>query len=167
MTTLNALQKISQAGPSARVLRRLTLTLLPSLIVLSILATPAQAVTEGTGWHAFSSVYPTNLPPGGDGTIQLDIINTGAKPSQGPITVTDTLPAGVSATKAGGMEFGAQSVGTEPLSPQEEEAQKKGAAPGGARWVCTGNGSGERNVDGATVITCTSNPAFLPTDTAW
>ncbi len=31
----------------------------------------------------------------------------------------------------------------------------------GARWVCTGNGSGERGVSGATTITCTSNPVFL------
>jgi hypothetical protein len=94
-----------------------------------------------------------------DGEIQLDIFNTGATPSTGSITVTDTLPAGLAAVKAGGMpaeNYG--NSGTEVFSPKEEEDNTEG---GGARWVCTGNGSGEEDVTGATVLTCTSNPEFL------
>ncbi len=138
-----------------------TFALFVAGIVALLGASPAAAVTEGTGWQAFSSVFPTNLAPGGDGTIELTIMNTGAKPSDGSITVTDTLPAGVTATKAGGMPFDASRV--EIFTPAEEEALKlQGVPPGGARWVCSGNGSGEHGVNGARTITCTSNPAFLP-----
>jgi hypothetical protein len=110
---------------------------------LAVSSAPALAVTEGTGWEATSSVSPTNLPPGGTGEIQLNIINTGAKPSTGSITVTNALPAGVSATAAGGMS----PTRNEIFSSEEEEEKF-----GGARWEC----------GGTTVITCTSNPAFLP-----
>jgi hypothetical protein len=90
-----------------------------------------------------------------DGEIEVDVINVGAKPSEGPITVTDALPAGLTATKAGGIVHAEGEI----HSPKEEEEDKQ---IGGARWVCTGNGFGERDIDGATVVTCTSNPAFLP-----
>ena len=142
--------------------KRSIVPVLAVLYAFGCFSAPAQAVSEGTGWHAFSFVEPTTLAPGGHGKIIVGFLNTGAKPSQGPITITDTLPAGVTATKAGGMAF----VGSfEPLSPQEEETYVgllNGAiAVHGARWVCTGNGSGERGVSGATTITCTSNPVFL------
>jgi hypothetical protein len=125
---------------------------LVALCVLAFSGARAQALAPGTGWEAGSSLAPTNLPPGGSGEIQLDIINTGAKPSEGSITVTDTLPPGVTATAAGGMF----EAGTEILTPEEETA-----IFGGARWVCTGNGPGKA-VAGASAITCTSEPAFLP-----
>jgi hypothetical protein len=112
----------------------LTLVAVCALLVLPV---AAQAETAGTGWEAFSSVYPTNLPPGGSGEIQLDIMNTGAKPSSGSITVTDTLPEGLEATKAGGMPL----IGANILGPEEE-----------GRWFCIGR----------TVVTCTSNPGALP-----
>ena len=82
---------------------KLLLLFFVAFATLAVSSAPALAVTEGTGWEATSSVSPTNLPPGGTGEIQLNIINTGAKPSTGSITVTNALPAGVSATAAGGM----------------------------------------------------------------
>jgi hypothetical protein len=112
-------------------------------MALSASASFAITPTLGTGWLASSSVYPTNLPPGGSGKIQIHIMNTGAVPSSGSITVTDTLPAGVVATKAGSM----QEYGNGILSVEEEEKLY-----GGARWMC----------NGTTVVTCTSNPALLP-----
>jgi hypothetical protein len=152
MTILKALLKINRR-----------LMLMPLLVVcsLGLFSAPAFAETEGTGWEAYTSVFPTNLSPGGSGEIQLDFINIGAKGSQGSITVTDTLPEGLEATKAGGMPSSTFDVGgkAEVFSPKEEEEQVPGRAP---RWVCTGNGSGEASLTGATVLTCTSNPAFLP-----
>ena len=152
--------------------KRSIIPVLALFCVLGCFSAPARAVSEGTGWHAFSFVEPTTLAPGAHGRIKVAFVDTGAKQSQGPITVTDTLPVGVTATKAGGMPSGAE---FEPLSPQQEEETIKNGelvsrkfvdlngviGVGGARWVCTGNGSGERGVSGATTITCTSNPAFL------
>ncbi len=85
-----------------------------------------------------------------DGTIQLDIFNIGAKPSNGPVTVTDTLPAGLTATRAGGM--GLAEATRIYSSSEEEELTFKEKAAGAARWVCRGS----------KVVTCTSNPAVLP-----
>jgi uncharacterized repeat protein (TIGR01451 family) len=124
--------------------RRLTPFLL-ALCLMAVWSTSAWATPPGTGWAAFSSAFPTYLPPGGNGTIQVDVINTGAAPSKGSVTVTDTLPSGLIATAAGGMA----SFGTNPLSPSEEVGDF-----GGARWECGGAGTN--------VVTCTSNPAFLP-----
>src|ERR1700722_3195651 len=129
-------------------LKRSTSVLFAAVCALCLLvsvggAQSAFAVAEGTGWEAFSSAFPTNLPPGGSGRIQVHIVNVGAKPSEGSITVTDTLPPGVTATTAGGMG----AVGTSILSLKEEEGEF-----GGARWICSGT----------TVVTCTSNPSFLP-----
>jgi hypothetical protein len=103
-------------------------------------------------WLASASVYPTYLPPGGEGDIQIDLENVGAVSSSGAITVTDTLPPGVSATKAGGMVEASSQV----FSHSEEEEDREAA-----RWTCTGNGSGEGNISGATVVSCLSDPAVL------
>ena len=72
-----------------------------ALVVFAVAPASPQAETEGTGWEAFTQASPTNLHPGEGGTIQIDLMNTGAKPSSGPITVTDTLPEGLSAPRGG------------------------------------------------------------------
>lgn len=76
-----------------------TITLLV-LGALAVFSPGAQAVVPGTGWEAASYAYPTHLPPGGRGQIQVDIMNTGAVQSAGSITVTDTLPSGLTAIEA-------------------------------------------------------------------
>ena len=97
-------------------MRRLILVVILCFFSLAALA---HAETEGTGWQAFSQVAPTNLKPGGTGQIQLYIMNTGAKPSSGSITVTDTLPAGLTATKAGGMSNA--NLHKDPQSPNKKK----------------------------------------------
>jgi hypothetical protein len=116
--------------------------LLPAVLVFVVFAlgaSPAFAETQGTGWEAFTQTYPTNLHPGGDGSIQIDLLNTGAKRSSGPIVVTDTLPKGVFATAAGSMQEGA-GIGNK-------------VEIGGVRWGCAGIGT--------EVVTCTSDPEYL------
>jgi uncharacterized repeat protein (TIGR01451 family) len=126
-----------------------------SVTAAGLVASPAEAVESGAGWAAYPSVFPTNLPPGGQGELQISMLNVGTQPSSGAIIVTDVLPEGTRASNAGGIRPG----GAEVLTPAEEEEQ---LGLGGARWNCTGDGSGERNIVGATTVTCTSNPAILP-----
>jgi hypothetical protein len=102
---------------------------------------PALAAGEGPGWELTAHTTPTYLPPGVKGAIRVEIFNVGARASEGPITVTDTLPNGVSAVEAGGVAPG---VGQFPYLPRIEQTQ----------WSCTGGGGGP--VAGATVITCTN-----------
>lgn len=110
--------------------------------------------TPGIGWAVYTDVAPSSLPPGGSGEIQLMIMNVGAGRSSGPITVTDTLPAGVSATRVGGLAGFSEKI----LSPLEEANGENGLnevdgyRSHGARWRC----------EGTTTVTCTSDPAVLP-----
>jgi hypothetical protein len=118
-----------------------------SLIVTCVVmpwCASAGAVAAGVGWGAESYAVPTSLPPGGSGEIEVDIANNGAKASEGSVTVTDTLPPGVTATAAGGT----REYENHMLTPEEEEQLY-----GGVRWACSGTN----------VVKCTSNPAFLPT----
>ncbi len=114
------------------------------------LAGLARAETEGIGWEAFTQAYPTNLHPGENGTIQIDLMNVGAKESSGPITVTDTLPEGMSATAAGGMLQIVGPIGDKVASVKEEEKEF-----GGVRWNCGWTGTKQ------VTVTCASNPAYL------
>jgi hypothetical protein len=115
-------------------------------------AAQAETETPAPGWEVTSSTWPTNLAPaGGEGTVELDVYNIGAEASKGTITVTDTLPAGVLATRAGDLQNGsAEEIGEEGL------------------WDCHGNAPGEspRNAgtfEPASVVTCTNDPTNLPT----
>ena len=54
-------------------------------------------------WHLTSSVRPAVLPSGGEGTIVIQASNIGNAPTSGPITVTATLPAGLSVVTQGAM----------------------------------------------------------------
>jgi hypothetical protein len=73
-------------------------SLLCVVCALVVLGAPAgAAATPAPGWAIFTRTAPTVLPPGGSGQIDLYVYNTGAGVGEDP-TVTDTLPAGVTAT---------------------------------------------------------------------
>ncbi len=120
------------------------------LAVLGVLSAPAFATSEGTGWEAFAQAFPTYLHPGGKGQIQVALFNTGAKPSSGAITVTDTLPEGMVATAAGGEIPPNGELGKEVQVESEAEEVKQF---GDKRWDCTGAGTRE--------VTCTSDPRYM------
>lgn len=56
-------------------------------------------------WHVNAMASPTNLPPGGQGTITGVAANLGDERNDGPVTVTDTLPAGVTLENAESFSF--------------------------------------------------------------
>ena len=91
---------------------------------------PAWAA-EGAGWEVTSTALPTNLAPGHAGVIEVGVYNTGARGSQGPVTMTDTLPPGLEAVEAG--------EALDEAHPEEPEI-------GHELWACSGS----------TVVTCTS-----------
>ena len=116
----------------------------------------AAGTVEGTGWEAFVQAYPTYLHPGGNGTIQVDLMNTGAKRSSGPITVTDILPEGVVPVGTGGMvEAGGMT------EAKIESAAAEVKEFGGVRWNCEAlEVEVVPEVDVA-AVTCTSNPKYV------
>jgi uncharacterized repeat protein (TIGR01451 family) len=124
---------------------RARLALVISAVAMSVLgafSASASAMKEGPGWELTERTYPTNIQPGGKGTIGINVFNIGAGASQGAITVTDVLPSGMTATDAG----------------EAEGTWGSGIATeiGHERWYCTGNGHGERQIVEATIVTCTN-----------
>ncbi|HEV3070276.1 MAG TPA: hypothetical protein VGY76_02480 [Solirubrobacteraceae bacterium] len=125
-------------------------TQLVGALLLLAIATPAVADAEfgAPGWELTTHTYPTNLTPGGKGTIAIDVFNIGAGDSHGAITVTDKLPAGVTASSAG--ELLSWRTPSEPRIANEV-------------WICTGNGPGAApRVEGASEVSCTNNPETFP-----
>jgi hypothetical protein len=84
-----------------------------TLLCLGALATqgvPAQASqTPKAAWKITSTSLPTNFAPGSKGTIFVVAENVGAKATEGTITITDAVPAGIEVTSASAEknDFGA------------------------------------------------------------
>jgi hypothetical protein len=99
-------------------LRKRIATMATSLVVvvplaMALLSVPAAAASSGPGWELAAQSLPTSLPPGGSGVVEIKLFNVGAAPSSGTVTVTDTLPPGVTATDAGELEYAAFGPGGE------------------------------------------------------
>jgi hypothetical protein len=76
--------------------------------------------------------------------LEIDIDNVGAAASNGLITVTDTLPPGITAIDAGELEF---------VNAKEPQI-------GHQLWNCTGDGPGAPpGVEHAKVVKCTNQPS--------
>jgi hypothetical protein len=81
--------------------RRLTVlgAVFATVAAMATGATMAMAtVTPAPAWMLLAAAGPTNLAPGATGKIAVYIQNVGGKASEGPITVTDALPAGILTT---------------------------------------------------------------------
>ncbi|MGA9305252.1 MAG: hypothetical protein WBW31_07615, partial [Candidatus Sulfotelmatobacter sp.] len=92
-----------------RILTRLKLVVL-TLVCGSVLvcASPALAVTGGPQWTVTAVSAPTNLVPGdetGNQFYNVTVTNTGGEPSNGPVTITDTLPEGITLDEVGAQGF--------------------------------------------------------------
>ena len=76
-----------------------------AVLVLMAAAGVTPAVAAPVWWHVTSSARPSNLPPGGEGTINVSLTDVGDSPAHGetsPIAVVDSLPAGMVATAISG-----------------------------------------------------------------
>ncbi len=77
-----------------------------ALVVFAFSAAPALALSPVLTVNTTS--LPTNLPPGGEGEILLQITNLGDAPANGetsPIAIVEKLPAGLTAKEAPGCEI--------------------------------------------------------------
>jgi hypothetical protein len=120
-------------------------------VVLALLS-PTPAVARSCAscrpwWHLTSSVRPAVIPAGGEGTIVVQAANVGNAPTSGAITVSATLPAGLSVVTKGSTPR-VLFWPTLKLGPSEYSSALL------ASEIC--------KVDGST-ITCTTNPAVKNT----
>lgn len=116
-TTLPA--RLINVSPSLRLARRLLLAVLSAAVALTLPgATPAFA--EAPRWQAGVEATPTHLLPGGEGAIVVAVSNLGDAAVNGterPVTITDTLPAGLKATALIGQNLREGGRGAEVKCP--------------------------------------------------
>jgi hypothetical protein len=82
-----------------------SLAMLAAALLLSG-ADVSPAHAAGPWWHIGSETVPTNLPPGGEGTIIVETSNLGGEPVEGSkasVAIDNTLPAGLVATAIAGQ----------------------------------------------------------------
>jgi len=71
------------------------------LVACTPLAKPAPASAQGPWWSVRTETVPTNLAPGEEGEIFIDVTNLGDLPldaTTAPVHIRDILPAGLTAT---------------------------------------------------------------------
>ena len=98
---------------------RLALAVLLSMTALT-LAFTVQAHAEAPRWQATIEAVPTNLPPGGEGKIIVGVSNLGDAAVNGaktPVSITDKLPAGLTATGLTGQTLREGGRGAEVTCP--------------------------------------------------
>jgi uncharacterized repeat protein (TIGR01451 family) len=155
---------------------------------LAISVAAAFATVPGVGWEIHSLARPTNFQPGEAAEYTLSLFNVGTQASSGTITVTDTLPAGVTTagTPAGfvnGIEFredmwectpgagnsivtctstfGASVAGLAAADPIVLPLSVEAGASGENRVEVSGGGAPECGGAGQGVCASTGNPTTL------
>lgn len=76
---------------------------LPVLLAICgacVCCSQASAMSAAPGWNVIGRAVPTDLPPGSEGDLKFFIYNVGGANSRPGATLTDTLPKGLTATKA-------------------------------------------------------------------
>jgi hypothetical protein len=125
---------------------------IPFVIAAGALGAFSAPASAQPGWELNAFAKPTYLRPGGRGIIVLRVLNVGSASSEGTVTVSDALPPGVIATRAGG-DIGSHKIGQGEIEPEINEVQPE--------WTCSGDGPGG-GVAGAKVVTCVNNPEVMP-----
>ncbi len=91
MTVSKALPRISAAFRAVR----LVAVLMPCLMLVGLGVSASSAFAAQPWWRLSSRSLPATLPQSGTATIDVTAINMGDAKTEGPITLTDKLPAGV------------------------------------------------------------------------
>lgn len=127
---------------SRRSISALGATLAASAALLAANASPAAAAAPSPAWSISSTAMPTRFAPESSGNVyQLTIVNSGgavAEPGVEPITVTDTLPAGLKATAIGALQGKVNATGI--LGSEGEDSAGSCEL---ATLTCTFAGAGE------------------------
>src|ERR1700722_20637248 len=123
-----------------------------SIVAVCVFAGSVSAMTPAPGWEVTSHVYPTNLQPGHKGVVVVELFNTGAASSQGPVTLTDTLPPGLTATETGGITTPGYVSNEEAEAAEGEEEKEKNT--GGFTSEPAGLWARAWRCSGTTVVTC-------------
>jgi hypothetical protein len=96
---------LARCNPPTCRLAQAVLMPLAALAALAVSAASAGAVTRSAHWQVRTLTSPTNISPANGGKLTVFASDVGGQATDGStVTVTDTLPAGVTPTKAEGIE---------------------------------------------------------------
>jgi hypothetical protein len=96
---------ITRRNPLTCRLTQAALVSLTTIAALVVSASPASAVTPAPAWQIRTLTSPTNISPANGAKLTVLARDVGGQPTDGStVTVTDTLPAGVTPTEATGSE---------------------------------------------------------------
>jgi hypothetical protein len=80
--------------------------LLISIVLVAAFAPASASAAEGPQWRVMAVSEPTNIAPGQKGNLLLWVVNVGGGATDGSaITITDTLPAGLTAEGISGDDM--------------------------------------------------------------
>lgn len=88
----------------------IALTCLVAAMLLPTASASAAEVEAKPAWLLSATALPTNFVPGSHSSYLLIASNVGAKASSGPVSVTDTLPSGLTFVGGSGCEVLGQTV---------------------------------------------------------
>jgi uncharacterized repeat protein (TIGR01451 family) len=122
-------------------------------------AAETTVVSGGPGWEVTSRMYPTHLAPGQEGTVVVEVYNTGAAASTGPVTLTDLLPPGLEATSAGPLnETG--SISESAVESREKAYAKKEAEQAEGKTTLPQSQPRVWACEVKSPVTCTTVPGY-------
>jgi hypothetical protein len=140
--------------------RKCWIAVLALFVSFVVVAGVAQAASvPAPGWEATSRLEPTPIAPGHEGVIVVEVYNTGAGSSTGPVTMTDVLPPGLEAIRSGPLNaLGEIGVGQVEHAEQKYAETEKEQSEGKVTetqseprvWACSGT----------TVVTCHTAPGY-------
>src|ERR1700722_2294120 len=108
------------------------------------------------GWMVESRSYPTELQPGQEGVLVVEVYNIGAGQTSGKAQLTDTLPAGLGATGGPGAMGTGGVISKEVIEAYEEEDEEaEKALPGDSSVI---NQARVWQCSGMTVVSCETAP---------
>jgi hypothetical protein len=87
---------------------RVAMTVFAGVLFCLVVSAPAMGL-DAPGWEVNSHTYPTNLVPGANATVAVEVFNIGGAESSAGAIVTDTLPEGIEGVSAEGWTCGGSS----------------------------------------------------------
>jgi hypothetical protein len=152
--------KQEREGNHLALLRSLIPACLVFLVILGITATSASAETQAPVWKIIAAATPTNFVPGtepGVDTITVMAINVGGASTDGsPVTISDSLPAGITATEAR-SHGNTSGLGLQGLDTYRKPFSEFPPNVGGSNMQCSSTS--------APVLSCTEPNRVDPGDT--
>lgn len=89
------------------------IVVLAVVVGVASVAPSAMAVTPAPRWAIEARATPTNLTPGSTGALVVLVTNTGGASTNGEtVTITDTLPSGLTALSATLLDYPSEEFGT-------------------------------------------------------